>query len=338
MTQGVKVTLAVVGGLVVLSGLCCLGTVATGLVAGVALGGAPQASGGAQAAPTGTGFGFSPPASFAQRGAAWRRAAGSETIDFVEVSRLPAVEGLDVPEQKLAALWARHVVPAFKPLPIHDRIPTPMVQRRFVQNGARAHFMRARLVRPQNDDGAFVTIYAVEADDRLEPLLVVQGRDGSTLGINDAFGTTHAWIEELLQGVTGSPTGQPLVSDEEVVGFFKSGSTSTAQWVNTMTGATGMRGAALAVEYHFEDDHSFTSRSAAGAGEMGAMKFGVQEDQGTWEVKHDVLVVDGEQFDQQYLITGATRGPEGRWLLVLQPRPHWNFAPETPFDVYERQD
>lgn len=335
MTKGVKVTLAVVAGLAALSGLCCMGT----LVAGLALDDAPAPTAARSAALGGGGFGFSPPSSFQQRGDTWRREqADGDELHFVEVRRLPPVAGLGEPERKLATLWEQVVVPAFKPLPIHDRIPTPLTQRRFVENGARAHFGRARVLRRDTGDAVFVTVYLVEADDHLEPLLVTQGRDGSTLAMNLSFGMTHAWVDEFFRGITGSPTGLPLVSDEEVTGHFKSGGTSTAQWVNTMTGGTTMTGVASATEYRFEDDHTFTYKSAAGAGQMGAMKFGFQEDRGTWRVEHDVLVVDGEQFDQRYFISGATWNPEGRRLLVLHLKPHWSLAPETPFEVYEQAD
>lgn len=338
MTKGVKITLAVVAGLLGLSGLCCMGTLTLGLLGGD--GDAAKVS----LSVGGAGFGFDPGATFQSTGqGAWRRELRDGTeLMWVNVARLAPVPGLDEPEQALTNLWNQAVAGAFDPLPVMDRIRPPIVQRRYVNNGARAHFGRARLFKKGTTEAVYVTLYAVEADDRLEPFLVVQGCDSTAMGgamiCNFSFNKTHVWIEELIKGVTGSPTGAPLVSDEEVFGHFQFGSNDTAQWVNTVTGATSMTAVVRAVDFTFNDDHTYLYKFTGGSGQVGSMRFASDEDRGTWKVERDVLLLDGEKHQYKYFITGAPKSPTGAQLLLLQPTPNWSLAPEAGNELYERKE
>ncbi|KFE66380.1 hypothetical protein [Hyalangium minutum] len=315
MTKGVKITLAVTAALVGLSVTCCFGTLALGLL------------GGEETAPTGpraiggAGFTFAPPASFQKAGEDhWRREQRDDTeLYWVDVRRLPPIAGLEGADEKLSALWLKLLSDAY------EQVHAPLVQRRFVSNGARAHFGRARLLRPGNPEPVTVSLYLVEADDRLEPFLVVQGCDTTAMGsqmiILFSFPRTHVFVEELLATVQGSPTGGSLASDDEVTGQFAFGDTHTAQWINTVTGATSMTAVARAVDFTFNDDHTYTYSFTGGSGQVGAIKFGTDKDQGHWRVEHDVLVLTGEKSTRKYFITGAPRGPDGQQVLLLQPEP-----------------
>ncbi len=331
MTKGVKITLAVAAALVGMSFICCFGTLLLGLM------------GGEETAPTaprvigGAGFTFSPPASFQQVGEGhWRREQRDGTeVYWVDVKRLPPIAGLAGAEAQLSAQWRQLLSGAY------EQVHAPLVQRRFVSNGARAHFGRARLLRPGNPEPVMVSLYLVEADDRLEPFLVVQGCDTTAMGsqmiINFSFPKTHVFVEELLATVQGSPTGGPLVSDDEVAGHFVFGDTSTAQWINTVSGATSMTAVARAVDFTFNGDHTYTYSFTGGSGQVGAIQFGTDKDQGRWKVEHDLLVLTGEKYSRKYFITGAPRGPDGQQVLLLQSEPTWSFSPNVENEVYVRK-
>ncbi|MDY7229612.1 hypothetical protein [Hyalangium rubrum] len=332
MTKGVKITLAVTAALVGLTFTCCFGTLVLGLV-----GGEETTPAAGMRTSGGAGFTFAPPSSFQKVGEdRWRREQRDDTeVYWVEVRRLPPLAGLEGAEEKLSAQWRKLLSGAY------EQVHAPLVQRRFVSNGARAYFGRARLLRPGNPEPVMVSLYLVEADERLEPFLVVQGCDTTAMGsqmiISFSFPKTHAFVEELLATVQGSPTGGPLVSDDEVTGHFVFGDTNTAQWINTVTGATSMTAVARAVDFTFNDDHTYTYAFTGGSGQVGAIQFATDKDQGRWKVEHDLLVLTGEKYAHRYFITGAPRGPDGQQVLLLQSEPTWSFSPNVESEVYVRK-
>ncbi|MGE6758346.1 hypothetical protein ACQKGO_10065 [Corallococcus interemptor] len=247
----------------------------------------------------------------------------------VEALRLPAVPGLDDAEGKLARMWQERVGADW-----NDVKPNPLVMRRFMANGARA-FFTAAVVRAKNVDRSFrVSLYLVESGDRLEPLVFIQsfmsppGSAGEHMSASFSWNTSYARVEEALKGVRGSPVGLPLVDDPEVVGHFIHSNGTTAQWVNTFTGSTTMTAVSYSAEYTFSPGHIFQYKYAGASGQVGAMKFGSEDDQGTWSVKHDVLTVAGAKRTRRFLIIGAARTPEGKRTLYLMPEhPGWSLAP-----------
>lgn len=334
MANSVRLML-LVGGALVLGGLCCLGSAGLWVVVQSPAGPAPGAS---QAPPpTSEAFAFEPPAGFQPGGEGlWRREQrdGTELL-WVEARRLPALPGLDEVEAKLTALWLHLLRGAWPDL------GPPLVQRRFVQNGAKAHFARTRLLRPGTPDPLLVSLYLVEAGDRLEPVLLTQGCDtqapGALMIITYSFSRTHLFVEELLGGIRGSPAGGPLVSDAELTGRFVLGDAGTLQWVDLATGGTAVTAVTRAVELDLAADHTYTYRFAGGSGRAGEIRFGTDTDRGEWHVEHDVLVLSGQRRQAKHLLVGASRGPEGRWLLLLQPGPDWSQGPQATCDVYVRQ-
>lgn len=332
MSRGLKLAL-IAGGALAALGLCCLGSAGLWLLAEADAGGpAPVGE-----APVGQGFAFDPPAGFQPRGEGlWRREQqdGTELL-WVEAWRLPALPGLDEAEAKLSALWL-DLLPAR-----YQDVRPPLVQRRFVQNGARAHFARARLLRPGDPDPLLVSLYLVEAGDRLEPVLVTQGcttnAPGALMIIEFSFPKTHLHVEELLTGIHGSPAGGPLVADPELTGRFALGDASTLQWVHAATGGTAVTAVARAVELDLAADHTYTWRFTGGSGRAGQIRFETDTDEGAWRVEHDVLVLTGKKHQSRYLLVGAPRDPDGRQLLLLQSEPGWSQAPQASYDVYARQ-
>lgn len=324
MTRSMKLVLAAVGGLLAFSCLCCGGAALLG-----------DETPGVTGARRGQGFSMTLPPGFTDKGnGVWEHVVVEDTqTRTVRVTRLAAVPRGD-PQAMLEKLWREAVTSK----PEYAPFGPPLPQRRFTQNGARAHFMRTRVWVNQSDAGRYISIYLVEADDEFVPLVITQDiaetAMGSAMLIQYAWGKSHAPIEELFKHLHGSPTGLPLVDDEELLGHFVMGDTSTAQWVNTYTGATSMTAVARALEYTFERDHTFGYQFSGGSGVVGAMKFATQKDRGRWWVEHDVLVIDGDQFDQRYFITGAGRGPKGEKLLLLQPQPNWSLAPQAEHELY----
>ncbi|MBZ4330257.1 hypothetical protein [Corallococcus sp. AS-1-12] len=316
---------------------CCTGTLglmALGLFAGgdSATPGAPgavsRAQGGSPGEPGGFAFDAPPGWKTQQDGRfilEWDHRG--DTLG-VEALRLPALPGLDDAEGRLAKLWQERIGADW-----NDVKPNPLVMRRFVANGARA-FFTAAVVRAKNNDRTFrVSLYLVEAGDRLEPLVFIQsfmtpGGLGEAMSASFSWNTSYVRVEEALKGVRGSPVGLPLVDDAQVVGHFVYGSSSATQWVNTYTGGTSMTAVSYSVDYTFGADREFQYKFAGASGQVGAMKFGSDDDQGTWSVKHDVLTLTGAKRTRRYLLIGAARSPEGKRTLYLMPEhPGWSLAP-----------
>lgn len=246
----------------------------------------------------------------------------------VEVVRLPSVPGLEDGEGKVARLW-------------HERIgadwdgvtSTPPVLRRFVSNGARAFFTGSPL-RSKKEGVLFrVTLYLVEADDRFEPLVFIQSYVPEITTARDmsagySWDTSHKNVELALEGVRGSPVGAPLVDDAEVVGHFSYATSSSLQWVNTFSGATSMSAVSYNIKHVFSEEHSFVYEYSGASGQVGAMKFGTENDEGEWSVKHDVLTLTGQKRTRKYLLLGASRTPEGRrTLYLMSDYPGWSLYP-----------
>ena len=319
-------------------GLCGVGTLALsalGLMAGDDSPGdspaAPTAHAAAQPGAPG-GFAFDPPQGWTSPGQGrvlQQRKEGDELIS-VEVIRLPAVPGLDGAEAKLAQLWTQRVGADWQGV-----TGTPLILRRFVSNGARAYFTAAEL-RPLNGTALTrVSLYLVEADDRLEPLVFIQGHaDPTHLSVTQdtfarySWNASHAFVEAAIAGVRGSPVGLPLVADEAITGRFLYSSGANAQWVNTLTGATSMTAVSYSVRYTFGEDHRYAYQLKGASGVVGAQRFDSEHDEGSWRVEHDQLILTADSGKtRKFLIVGAPLTPEGKRALYLLPEPQWSLAP-----------
>ncbi|CAM3093324.1 hypothetical protein G4177_22560 [Corallococcus sp. ZKHCc1 1396] len=319
------------------SALCCTGTLgllALGLIAGddTAPGTAPSAEARTHAGRKGEpgGFAFDAPQG-------WKTLPdGRFIIEYpnkygdplgVEALRMPSVPGLDDGEGKVVRLWRERVGADWNGVPPH-----PRVMRRFMANGARAFFATEAVKHKGNGRSFLISLYLVEADDRFEPLVFIQSFAstgyGEDLSASFSWDTSYAKVEEALKGVRGSPVGLPLVDDAEVVGRFQYSSNSATQYVNTFTGATTMSTVSYGIDFTFGKDHTFQYKFVGASGQVGAMNFGADDDQGAWSVKHDVLTVTGAKRTRRYLLIGAARTPEGRRALYMLPEhPSWSLAP-----------
>jgi hypothetical protein len=229
-----RVVIGVVVGLGAALMMCCLGTVALGVftadddVPPVAVG------------TGGLGFFIAPPAEFTADGPGHWGASIQDGRNrlWLDVQQLSPIEGTDDVDAKLTALWSRILSNGY------DDPKPPLIQRRFVANGARSHFARATVRRTGNPDPVMVSLFLVEADAQLVPLFFVQGCDtnepGALMIITYSFPKTHALVEALLAGVNGSPVGRPLLDDMELVGDWSFADTGTLQWAHQTTGATAV--------------------------------------------------------------------------------------------------
>lgn len=103
--------------------------------------------------------------------------------------------------------------------------------------------------------------------------------------------------------------------------------------MHVATGGTAVTAVTRAQTYALGADQTFTSSTTGGAGRAGQMKFATEHDEGTWALERDVLVLEGERTKRRYLVVGATRGPDGRRVLLLQPEP-FSLGPGAEFEVY----
>lgn len=278
------------------------------------------------------GFALPVPASFKAHGQGrWLHVVPDGTSELpVELIRLPPLPGLEDPERRLAELWRTRIAADWE-----GAAEAPFIFRRFVSNGARAHFTGAELRTKPGRQLSFVSLYLVEAGDRLEPLVFIQqyrdlsgGLVGHDMLAAYSWSKSHAAVEAVLAVVQGSPVGGPLVSDEALVGRWVYSTNSTAQWINTVTGSSSMTTVAYTVDYEFTADHRFTYRFGGASGQVGQLQFGTDRDEGTWQVAHDVLTVTGESGKtRKYLVVGAARAPDGKRTLLLVGEGRYTAAP-----------
>lgn len=321
------VVLLVVGGLCGVCGVGTLALVGLGVVAGASEVGpsftAPEARPGVEG-----GFRLTFPESFKPVDEHRHRFTLEEggSRHTVDVIRLEAVPGLDDPRGKLDALWRGTIV---RDWPQAPTVTLPL--RRFVQNGARAHYTFATVEVPGQRRRSMVSLYLVEAGDRLEPFAVVQEFFDTGIGADFmnkySFDTTHPAVEELLKGVEGSPVGLPLVSDDELVGRWAFSTGALGQYVNVITGSTSTETVSYAIRYQLTGDRRYVYRfQGATTGSAGA-RFSVSHDEGSWLVQHDLLVFDGAEFDSKYFLIGAGVGASGKRVFYVLPEGKWSLTP-----------
>lgn len=318
-----------VGGLCAVCGAGAVALVGLGVIAGATdsmgtFGGASSAGSPGAAG----GFSFNIPPTFTPVSEGrWRfEKVDGDARHTLDVIRLAAVPGLDDAHGKLTQLWNAVIVRDWPAAPVKV-----LPLRRFVQNGARAHFSSATLKAPNAQHASLVSLYLVEADDRLEPFVLLQeyfdDSVGAVMVAKGSFDVTQAAVEELMKGVEGSPVGRPLVDEAELVGSWTYGSGSHAQYVNVITGSTTFSAVAYTVRWRFEGNHAAAYETSSANTRLGDTTFAGQTDEGTWALEHDLLTIDGAKFDRKYFIVGAGVGPGGQRVLFLMPEGHFSLSP-----------
>lgn len=319
-----------IGGLCAVCGAGTVALVGLGVIAGAtdSMGAGAPAVGQERQEGAPGGFTFSVPPSFSPVSEGrWRfeKLDGNKrhTVDLI---RLPAVPGLEDPITKLTQQWNATIVRDW------PNAPTRVLPlRRFVNNGARAYFSSASLTAANADHPARVSLYLVEAGDRLEPFVVLQEYFDTSVGAaivaQYSFDQTQPAVEEVFKGIEGSPIGPPLVEEAEVVGAWSSSSGASLQYVNVITGGTTVNSVASNTKYAFSGDHTFSYDYGGANTRFGNTQFASQQDTGTWRLEHDLLLLDGEQFDRKFFIVGAGEGPAGKRVLYVIPEGNWSLSP-----------
>ncbi len=278
------------------------------------------------------GYALAVPASFTPHGEGrWlfseQDGAATRTVELIRLAPLP---GLERAPERLVQEWNTRIAADWE-----GASPTPFVMRRYVSNGARAHYTGAELRAKGGGPRTYVSLYLVEAHDRLEPLVFLQQHADPTgfaatadLMASLSWPSTHRAVEQVLAGAQGSPVGGPLVERGAVEGKWVYGTNQTAQWVNTVTGGTSMTAAAYSVDLTFGADGRYESRFQGASGQVGALQFSTDQARGTWRLERDELVLssDGGK-EKRYLIVSAARGPDGRRALLLMSQGNYHVAP-----------
>lgn len=321
--------LAIGGGLMAMC--CLLSFVFLGF--GAFLGADDSGGGLATTTTSSGGFEFTPPPSFtpAGQGRFKARQVDGTTTNAVEIIRLPDVNGRDDAERKLQQLWNEQILRDWD-----KGQPNPVVMRRFVANGARAVFSGAELS-AKDGSVARVTLFLVDNDEALTPLVFIQtSHDPDHLAVTQDMFARYTWVkswplaEEAIQHIKGSPIGEPLVPDDEILGTWSYGTGSQLQWVNTFSGRTGMDVVSYSIAYTFTVDHRYTYKFSGASGTVGSLRFQGDAAEGEWNVTHDVLTLTSDEGKKtEYLLLGAPVSPEGTRLLYLLPRPHWTLEPSS---------
>jgi len=316
------------GGLCAVCGAGAVALAGLGLVAGASDSTGPGGVSAAEQPGAPGGFALQVPASFALVSEGrWRFEKAEGTARHtVDVIRLPSVSAEAGPVAALTQQWNAVIVRDW------PGAPTQVLPlRRFVNNGARAYFTSAQLTAAQNDHPSLVSLYLVEADERLEPFVVLQEffdkSVGAAIVAQYSFDQSQPAVEEFIKGVEGSPVGRRLVDEAEVVGAWRHGSGASMQYVHVLTGSTTFSAVSYTIGYTFGADHSFRYEYSGANTQLGSTTFGGDRDTGTWKLEHDLLVLDGERFDRKFFIVGAGPGPAGRRVLYLVPEGHWSLSP-----------
>jgi len=225
----------------------------------------------------------------------------------------------------LAELWKTSV-----PAELAGR-HSSMVYRRYVGDGLVAQFVSGAGQEKGRIADTLFTLYLVDLGARWQPVVVAQTYEDPTTNLQSvvrmsgrlSFSTSAQVAEVFLATLRGpGPKRPPLASKEALAGDYSFGSSSGLQWENVYTGATSMTVVNYGGTLNLKPDGRWTSTFKSASGQVGALKFGSEKGEGTWDVEGDRLVLTASVgFSRKYLIAGLTRFATGEKVAVLLSGP-----------------
>jgi hypothetical protein len=217
---------------------------------------------------------------------------------------LPPERSAGKPMESFQGLWNKHVggvfVTSMHPLPIRARLRT----------GAALLYDGGTMRLRQNNAEATGFLYVVVDGDLIAPFLAVftgwdQALDRALRPFFDSV---------RVPGGTGQP--KPLFTRQELVGAWRSSSTTLANWVDTAGNYLGDASVATGDTLTLRTDGTYQSQFAA----IGGGRTMRQNDTGTFDIEDDFLVLRPSTPGQgitRYRITGVGRSADGRGSFLL---------------------
>ncbi len=204
------------------------------------------------------------------------------------------------------------------------------VYRRLVGNGMRCYMTGNLWTKKMNGLDYFGTsqewhIYYVESGSKWVPVMVSmtgeKGFDDRKVLLNG--GERYDWLEEVLLGLKGTPSGKPLFTLSEVVGDFGTGSSSAGPMLySTITGnSVGMNMLASSIKLNIKPTGAFTYQfGAANTYAGGGTQFLTDKDTGRITITQDkwgaFLVRNGKVRTSRDRIVSASVLSNGRRVFV----------------------
>jgi hypothetical protein len=250
--------------------------------------------------------------------------SGRRTTRTAFVRFPPSIEAGSDMGPALGKLW-KEVVPA----ELAGR-HSSMVYRRYMGDGLPAQFIHGVGREKGRKSDSLYSLYLLDLGTRRQPVVVAQTYDDP----DSAFETSVEMMAGYSFGVTAdiaegflatlrcpAAKGRALVSKEALVAVYAYGSGATLQWENIYTGATAMTVAAGGGTLDLKADGSFAYSFGGASGVVGALKFATDSDQGTWDVKGDLLLLSSTTGkERKYRIAGLTTFSDGVKVAILMSR------------------
>ena len=233
------------------------------------------------------------------------------------------------PTDLCQAFYKKYIVPEIPA----DKVRSNMVirdtvtdvSRRFVGNGLRCYMTGNYWHQTKGVDYLGTTqewhVYYIESGATWVPVLVsMTGHDGSDdKGIFRSAGERYDWLEAVLVGLKGTPTGKPLFTLSEVVGDFKSSSGTVGPMMYSVAtgGAVGMGAVSSSTQLNIKASGAFTySFGGALTQAGGGTTFSSEKDTGKVTIENDkwgaFLVRNGKVRTSKDRIVSTFALPDGR--------------------------
>ncbi|MGA2262948.1 MAG: hypothetical protein ABSH28_16140 [Acidobacteriota bacterium] len=208
------------------------------------------------------------------------------------------------PVESFQALWNKHVggvfVTSMHPLPVRVRLRTGAT---LLYDG---NTMRLR----QNNAEVTGFLYAVVDGDVIAPFL------GVFTGWDQALDRVLRPLFDSVRVPGGTGQSKPLFARQEIVGVWRSSSTSLANWVDAAGNYRGDASIATGDTMTLRADGTYQSQFAA----IGGGRTMRQNDTGTFDIEDDFLELRPGAPGQgitRYRITGVGRSADGRGSFLL---------------------
>ena len=202
-----------------------------------------------------------------------------------------------------------------------------MVYRRYVGDGLFAQFVSGAGLEKGRVADTLFTIYLVDLGARWQPVVVAQTYEDPGFNIQSAvrmsagfsYSKTAETAEVFLATLRGpGPKRPPIATKEALAGDYSFGTSTQLQWENVYTGATSMTVVNYGGTLYLKPDGKYTSTFQSASGQVGALKFGSEKGEGTWEIDGDQLVLAATVgFSRKYRIAGLTVFGTGEKVAVL---------------------
>ncbi|MBC7804761.1 MAG: hypothetical protein H7145_01295 [Akkermansiaceae bacterium] len=168
-------------------------------------------------------------------------------------------------------------------------------------------------------------IYYVESGAKWVPVMVSMtgenGRDSRNVLLNG--GERYDWLEEVLLGLKGTPSGKPLFTLAEVVGDFTTSSSAVGPMLySTVTGGSvGMNAVSSSSKLDIKPTGAFLYQIGAATTYAGSgTRFQSQKDTGKVTITQDkwgaFLVRNGKDRTSRNRIVSASVLPDGRRMFA----------------------